>query len=211
LRERRQHAAALVFAIGAAEPARAQAFEAVGDLVEIAAHLLDLVVDRTALRAVLVEQREEATGFAAHALGLGYDAVEFALLARLRFLVTADLFILGGIAGAGAAVDGGKLAFEPLAHRIATCAGLAGLRRCCLRRRALRHLVEAVVEAVTTLRESVAGKRAGTGEQGAGEEPPGEGIFRRLQHIRPLKTIFAGGLSGRIPRPTHQGAANAPS
>src|SRR5205085_6862550 len=127
LRQCGQHAAALVLAVGAAKSAGAQAFEAVGDLVEIAAHLLDLVVDRTALRRVLVEQREEARGLAAHAFGLGDDAVELALLARLRLLVAADLLVLGRIARAGAAIDGGKLHLQPLAHRIAARAGLAGL------------------------------------------------------------------------------------
>src|SRR5262249_5949740 len=78
LRQRRDDGAGLVLAVGAAEPAASQPLEAGGDLVEIAAHLLDLVVDRTALRRVLVEQREEARGLAAHALGLLRDAVELA-------------------------------------------------------------------------------------------------------------------------------------
>ncbi len=180
LRQRRQHRAALVLAVGAAEPAAAQALQAGGDLVEIAAHLLDLVVDRTALRRILVEQREKAGAVAAHALGLRGDAVELALLARLRLLVAADLLVLGGIAGAGAAVDGGKLHLEPLAYRIAR-------RRAGLGRTA-RHLGKAVVG----LRESIAGDRNGGGKQGAGEEPPGEGIGQRLQHIRPSND-FAGG------------------
>ena len=84
LRQRRQHRAALVLAVGAAEAAAAQPLEAGGDLVEIAAHLLDLVVDRTALRRLAVEQREEAGAVAAHALGLQRDAIEFGLLLWLR-------------------------------------------------------------------------------------------------------------------------------
>ena len=83
LRERRQHRAALVFAVGAADAAAAQALQAGGDLVEIAAHLLDLVVDRTALRRAAVEQREEARAFAAHPLGLLRDPIEFGLLLGL--------------------------------------------------------------------------------------------------------------------------------
>ena len=54
LRERHQHRAALIVAIGAAEAAAAQPLEAGGDLIEIGAHLLDLVVDRTALRGLAV-------------------------------------------------------------------------------------------------------------------------------------------------------------
>ena len=124
LRQRRQHRAALILAVGAAEPAGAQPLEARGDLVEIAAHLLDLVVDRTALRRPAAEQREEAGAFAAHAVGLRDDAIELGLLLRLRFLIAADLLVLGGIAAAGAAVDGDKLRFQPLAHRVAGGGGL---------------------------------------------------------------------------------------
>ena len=81
LRQRRHHRAALVVALGAAEPAAAQPLEAGGDLIQVAAHLLDLVVDRTALRRLAAEQREEAGAVAAHALGLRGDAVELGLLA----------------------------------------------------------------------------------------------------------------------------------
>ena len=52
--------------------------------VEVAEHALDLAIDRTALRRVLVEQREEAGAVAAHPLGLHCHPLEFALLARLR-------------------------------------------------------------------------------------------------------------------------------
>ena len=126
LRERRHHRAALVFAVGAADAAAAQALQAGGDLVEIGAHLLDLVVDRTALRRPAVEQREEARAFAAHALGLQRDPIEFGLLLGLGFLIAADLFILGRVAGAGAAVDGRQLSFEPHADRIGLRALLLG-------------------------------------------------------------------------------------
>ena len=94
LRERGQHRAALVVAIGAAEAAAAQPLQIAGDLIEIGAHLLDLVVDRTALRRAAVEQREEAGAFAAHALGLQGDAIEFALLPGGRVLIAADLLVL---------------------------------------------------------------------------------------------------------------------
>ncbi len=100
LRERRQHRAALVFAVGAADTAAAQPLKAVRDLVEIGAHLLNLVVDRTALRGPAVEQREEARAVAAHPLGLQRDAVEFGLLLGGGVLIAADLFILGRVAGA---------------------------------------------------------------------------------------------------------------
>src|SRR5439155_23950518 len=113
LRERRQHRTALVLAIGAANAAAAQPLKAGGDLVEIGAHLLNLVVDRTALGGPAVEQREEAGAFAAHALGLQGNPIEFGLLLGLRFLIAADLFILGGVAGAGTTVDGRQLSFEP--------------------------------------------------------------------------------------------------
>src|SRR6185295_19679010 len=119
LRERRQHRAALVFAVGAADAAAAQALQARGDLVEIGAHLLNLGVDRAALRRAAVEQREEARAFAAHPLGLLRDPIKFALLLGLGLLIAADLFILGGVAGAGATVDGRQLSFEPHADRIA--------------------------------------------------------------------------------------------
>ena len=98
LRQRRQHRAALVLTVGAADAARAQPFEAGGDLVQIAAHLLDLGVHRTAFLRLAVEQREEARAFAAHPLGLHGDAVEFGLLLGGGVLVTADLLVLGGIA-----------------------------------------------------------------------------------------------------------------
>ena len=117
LRERGQDRAALIFAIGAAEPAAAQPLEAARDLIEIGPHLLDLVVDRTALRRLAGEQREEPGTVAAHALGLLGDAIELGLLLGGGILVAADLVVLGGIAAA-AAVDGRQLRFQPRAHRI---------------------------------------------------------------------------------------------
>src|SRR5262252_8714813 len=73
------HRTALVFPVHAAETARAQVLEAGVDLVQIGAHLRDLVVDRAALLRLPVEQREKARALAAHALGLQGDAVELGL------------------------------------------------------------------------------------------------------------------------------------
>ncbi|MHC2684907.1 hypothetical protein ACVJDU_006471 [Bradyrhizobium diazoefficiens] len=58
LGEGHQHRAALAvaFRAEAAGAAAAQAFEIAGDLVQIGAHLLDLGVDRAALRRLAVEQ-----------------------------------------------------------------------------------------------------------------------------------------------------------
>src|SRR4029077_11511779 len=103
-----------------------------------------------------------------------------------------EWLVLGGSARAGAAVDGGKLYLKPLADRVSRRARrLAGLRRRrggCTR----RHLGKAVVG----LGQAVAWERERCREQGAGEEPPGEGIGQRMQHIRPLND-FAGGPFGR--------------
>ena len=110
LGERRQHRAALIFALGAAEPAAAQALEAGGDLVEIGAHLLNLVVDRAALgRRPLNSEKKPAlrspSAWPARSPGRVRPAAWPAIL------VAADLLFLGGIAGAGAAVNGGQLPF----------------------------------------------------------------------------------------------------
>ena len=57
LRQRQQNRAALVFAIAAG--AAAQPLEAGRDGIEVGAHLLDLVVHRTALRRRAIEQGEK--------------------------------------------------------------------------------------------------------------------------------------------------------
>ena len=126
LRECGQHRAALLIALEAADAAAAQPFEAGGDLVQVAAHLLDLVVDRTALRRLVGEQREEAGAVAAHALGLRGDAVELGRLPGRGFLIAADLLGAGRIPAA--AVDRRKLALEPLADRIGRASRPAGRR-----------------------------------------------------------------------------------
>jgi hypothetical protein len=56
LRERQQHRAALVLALVAPDAAAAQPLQAGGDLVEIGAHLLDLVVHRAAFGGAPAEQ-----------------------------------------------------------------------------------------------------------------------------------------------------------
>src|SRR5205807_10341433 len=172
LRERRQHRAALVLAIGAANAAAAQPLKAGGDLVEIGAHLLNLVVDRTALGGPAVEQREEARAFAAHPLGLQRDPIEFGLLLGLGFLIATDLFILGGVAGAGATVDGRQLSFEPHADRI----GLRAL----LWWRVLVHLRHGIV---IRLRQGGRARGGDTEQDGAGQNPKDEGNVANSQHI----------------------------
>ena len=116
LRERHEDGTALVVAIGV-ETGRAQLLKACHDLIQIGAHLLDLVVDRSALGRLAVEQREEARTVASHAPGLPPDAIEFPLLPGGGILVAADLVIPGRVAAA-AAVDGYQLRFQPRADRV---------------------------------------------------------------------------------------------
>ena len=117
LRQRHQNRAALIVAVGVAETAAAQPLEAGGDLVEVRPHLLDLIVDRTALRRLAVEQREKPGTVATHAPGLRRHAIEFALLPAGGILVAAHLFVPGRVPAA-AMVDGRQLRFQPRAHRI---------------------------------------------------------------------------------------------
>src|ERR1700722_4033267 len=117
LRERHKNRPALVFPLAAAE-AGAQALEIRRDLVEVCAHLLNLIVHRTALRILTAEQREEAGALAAHPLRLQRDAVQLRLLPGGRILVAANLFVLGRVTAAAAAVDRRQLGLEPRAHRI---------------------------------------------------------------------------------------------
>ena len=166
LRQRSQNRAALVFALGAAEAAAAQPLEAHRDLIQIGAHLLDLVVDRTALRRLAREQREESGTVAAHPLGLRGDAVEFGLLLGLSVLIAADLLFFGGVAAAAAAVDGRQLRFQPRAHRID--------------RRSLRGRCPRV-----HLRRGVNAERGHPEQRGSGQNPSGEGGSQLFQHIRP--------------------------
>jgi hypothetical protein len=87
------------------------------NLVEVAAHLLDLVVERSALRGLAAEQHEEAVAFAAGAPRRRFLAVEFGLLARRGLFESAEL-VGAGFAPA-AAVESLKLGLEPRAVGIA--------------------------------------------------------------------------------------------
>src|SRR5258707_15094219 len=128
LGQRQQDRAALIFAVGT--EAAAQPLEAGGDLLQIGPHLLDLVVDRTALRRLAREQREESRAVAAHPLGLRGDPVEFALLLGGGFLVAAALPVPCRVPGAAAAaVEGRQLRFQPPAHLIYRRALRGGPRR----------------------------------------------------------------------------------
>ena len=84
--------------------------------VDAAAHLLDLAVERAALRRLAHENGQQARRLAAEALELRLDAVEIALLLAERFFDAARPLGPRGI-GAGA-VDRSELAFEPGADRI---------------------------------------------------------------------------------------------
>ena len=109
LAERDQDAAALPLALAAValEPLD------LGEVaVEIRAHLLDLVVERDALRRLSAEQGEEATALATQPLRLLAEPIELGLLFGCGVLVPLDLVGLAGVVG-WAAVDDGELAFEP--------------------------------------------------------------------------------------------------
>ena len=116
LGQRGEDGAALIIAFGTAKAATAQPLQTCRDLFQVGAHLLNLVVDRTALRRPPVEQREESGTVAAHALRLQRHAIEFTLLLRGGVLVSADLFLLGRIRAAS--VDARQLRFQPRAHRV---------------------------------------------------------------------------------------------
>src|SRR6202012_4927098 len=116
LREREQHRAALVFALAAANAAGTQAFEILGDLLEVCPHLLHLIVHRTALRVLAVEQRKETGAFAAHSPRLKGNSIKLGLLLGGRILIAADLLLAGGVAAA--TIDHGQLRFQPRTHRV---------------------------------------------------------------------------------------------
>jgi hypothetical protein len=82
--------------------------------VEIGAGLLDLIVERAALRRLVAEQREKSTALAAQALSLLIEAVEVGLLTPGAVLGALDLGELGRVGRA--AVKGGELAFEAQAR-----------------------------------------------------------------------------------------------
>ena len=104
-------AATLVGAGAAAQPLKLGL-----DLLKVRAHLLDLGLDRSALRLLAVEQHEEAVLLAAHPAGVAFLAVDFGLLFGLGLFVLAELVGAGGIGAA--AVEGLELGFKAGAHRI---------------------------------------------------------------------------------------------
>ena len=119
LAERDQHAAALPLALAAVA---LQALDLDQGAIEVRPHLLDLVVERAALRRLSAEQREEAAALAAHTVRLLAQPIELGLLLGRRILVALDLLGPGRIERCAAAIDAGELAFEPQA-------GLAARRR----------------------------------------------------------------------------------
>src|SRR5262249_20803977 len=126
LPERGQHAAALRFAFAAVA---LQPLDIAERAVEVGAHLLDLIVERAALRRLSAEHREEAAALAAVSLRLLAQAVHPRLLLAGGIFQAFALVGLGGIGGA--AVDRGELAFEPQAGLAALPGGrvIAGGRR----------------------------------------------------------------------------------
>ena len=181
LRQRGQNRTALIVAIGIAHAAAAQPLEIAGDLVEIGPHLLDLVVDRTALRGLTGKQREKSGAVAAHPLGLRRDAVEFALLPGGGILVAPDLVVFCRVSAA-AAVDGRQLRFQPRTHRI------DGAR-------------SAVAAApVGDLRPGAGIQRDAAKQHGAGHDPSREGGNQRVRHIRPIE-LFRAAWKTAAPEP----------
>src|SRR5262249_58433949 len=77
LSERHQDAAPLSFALAAVA---LQPLDVGQRAVEVRTHLLDLIVERAALRRLSAEQREKAAALATQALGLLAEAVELGLL-----------------------------------------------------------------------------------------------------------------------------------
>ena len=123
LAEGHQDAAALSLALAAVA---LQPLDLGQVAVEVRPHLLDLVVERTALRRLAAEQREKAAALATQALRLLAETVELGLLLRRGVLVALDLVRPGGIDG-DAAIEGGELAFEPQAGLAAVAGILTGI------------------------------------------------------------------------------------
>src|SRR5436190_7257662 len=173
LGQREQDRAPLIFAVGA--KAAAQPLEAGRDLLQIGPHLLELVVDRTALRRLAREQREKSRAIAAHSPGLERDPIDVAALLGGGFLVATDLLVPGRVPGAAAAVEGGQLRFQPRTHRID--------RRALRGRRSRAHL-----------RPGVNAKHEDAEQRSAGQDR-GEASNQRFRHIRPLERF-----SRRLPK-----------
>src|SRR5262249_20539686 len=111
LSERDQDAAPLPFALAAVA---LHPLDVGQRAIEVRAHLLDLVVERAALRRLSAEQGEKAAALATQALGLLAEAVELGRQLWRGVFVTLDLLRLCGV-DRGAAIDRGELAFEPQA------------------------------------------------------------------------------------------------
>src|SRR6202044_4226 len=107
-----QRAALAVLAAGAA----LELLEIGGGAVEIAAHLLDLRVERAALRHQAGEQRQKPLALAALLVRLRQRAVEVGLLLGHGVFGALDLVGAGRIGRA--TIDGGELAFQPHAGRV---------------------------------------------------------------------------------------------
>jgi hypothetical protein len=173
LRQRNQNRAALIVTVGVAKAAAAEPLDTGGDLVEVPPHLLDLVVDRTALRRLAVEKREKPRTVATHAPGLRRHAIELALLPCRGILVAAHLFVPGRVPAA-AMLDGRQLRFQPRAHRID--------------RRALRHWRP---RRIGLLGVDIGAQHGATEQGGAGQDPSGQGGDQLFRHIRPLQRARA--------------------
>ena len=91
-------------------------FEIADHAVEIAAHLLDLRGNRSALRGERREKCEKSLTSAAGFVGLRDGAIEIGLLLGNGVLGALDLF--GAYWIRGALGQGGKLAFKPHTNRI---------------------------------------------------------------------------------------------
>ncbi len=80
-------------------------------MTDAGAQLLNLRGDVGALRRLVLEQRKEAAAPTTQALGLCFNSLQLRLLAAERVLVTAGLLGAAGILAA--AIEGGKLRFQP--------------------------------------------------------------------------------------------------
>src|SRR5262249_8348978 len=117
LSQRYPDSAALSFALAAVA---LQSLDVGQRAVEVRAHLLNLVVERAALRRLPAEQGEKAAALATQTLGLLAEAVEFGLLLGRGVFIALDLLRLCGV-DRGTAIDRGELAFEPQTG-LAACA-----------------------------------------------------------------------------------------
>ncbi len=169
-----QHRTPLIVPISA-HAAAAQPLEIDRDLIQIAAHLLDLVVDRTALRGAGGKQREESRAVAAHVPRLRGELIKLGLLLCRRLLIAADLLLSGGIVGA--ALDARELSLKARTDRI------DGWRR-----RALRHRLRRQIR-IHLLREGGSTQREAAEQRCASKEPAGHGSGIEIRHLRQSKEV----------------------